>query len=574
MKKGKVISWIRLLSLGLIFALIAALAAGCGQSGAGATTTAATTVATTAAATTAAATTAAATTAAPASAVQTNPNMPSVGPYEDTQIWNMASIQLTEGRDYNNSEDEFTMFFRNLFNMEWDMVSTPSDVWQEKIRVWASANDLPDYCTFDFNYVDYTNYAEQGLIKKLPDDWKTRWPGLAAAADVSVIGPMLESELGATYGLPKPIFYDLPNNPLSSHSSVWIRTDYLDTLGIEVKDVYTTSELMDIAEEMRDSDVSGLAQRFIPIDGSTTYLNSFFITTYNPYSDRFKKMDDGKYEWGARLEETYTGLQKYKEAYDRGLLNGDFLSLSSDQPKPNFRSGMSGMFRGEGDVGNSTSNVYNFTKDTGIPWKEAVTWITQITEDGFVNELETINFWTLTIFSPKIDDAKFERIMDFLNFTTDPEVQLFIRLGFEGEDRDWHRDTTGEIFVHRATDENGDFLPIGQIYTASGPMYSNATILSDDFGLKNPGIDAYQRSITQRNYDMKQKYGGDKGTIFPTDWNYRFFTAPNFDKLSIIYHESYAQIITAPGDLRVNYEKWLGDNEAVINRVLDELNAG
>jgi putative aldouronate transport system substrate-binding protein len=500
--------------------------------------------------------------------------MPKVGPYADKQVWNMASIQLTEGRDYNNPEDDYTMFFRNTFNMEWDMISTPFDVWEEKIRVWAGANDLPDYVTYNFNYVDYTNFAEQGLIKKLPDDWKTRWPGLAAAADVSVIGPMLEEKLGSAYGLPKPIFYDLPNTPLSSHASVWIRTDYLDKLDIEVKDVYTTAELMDIAQEMKDSNVSGLAQRFIPIDGSIGYLASFFVGQYNPYHDRFKKMDDGKYEWGARLEETWIGLLKYREAYDRGLLNGDFLSLPDDQAKTNFQTGMSGMYRGEGDVGNATSNVFNFTKNTGIQWKDANTWVTQLTEDGFVRELETVNFWTLTVFSPKIDEKKFERIMDFLNFTTDPEVQLFIRLGFEGEDRDWHRDAAGEMIVHRPKDENDNFMPISQLYLSAGPMYTNATILSDDFGLKNPGIDAYQRSITRRNYEMKQKYGGDKGAIEPTDWFYRFFSAPNFDKISIIYKEEYAKIVSAPGDLRTNYEKWLNENKPLIDRVIGELNAG
>jgi putative aldouronate transport system substrate-binding protein len=334
--------------------------------------------------------------------------------------------------------------------------------------------------------------------------------------------------------------------------------------------------MMDMAEKMKESNVSELAQRFIPIDGSIAYMASTFVSLYNPYHDRFKLMEDGKYEWGGRLDGTWAGLQKYREAFDRGLLNGDFLSMTSDQAKVNFQTGMSGMYRGEGDVGNATTNVYQFTKNTGIPWKDAVTWVTQTTEDGFVRELETVNFWTLTIFSPKIDDAKFERIMDYLNFTTDPEVQLFIRLGFEGEDRDWHREADGTIIVHREKDENGDFLPISQLYLAAGPMYGNATILSDDFGLKNPGIDAYQRSITQRNYDMKQKYGGDKGSIETTDWFYRFFTAPNFDKMPTgnIYNEDYAKIVTAPGDLRANYEQWLNDNKDLVERVLAELNEG
>ena len=502
-----------------------------------------------------------------------NPNMPKVGPYPAKQVWNMASIQLTEGRDYNNPEDDYTMFFRNTFNFEWDMISTATDV-EEKIRIWAYASDLPDYATFSFNYVDYLNFAEQGLIKKMPDDWKTKWPGLASASDVSVIGPMLEDKVGGAYGLPKPIFYDLPNKPLSSHSSVWIRTDYLNELNIEVKNVYTTTELLDIAQQMKDSNVSGLGQRFIPIEGGIASMTSTFIGPYNAYHNRFQLMDNGRYEWGGRLEGTWTGLQKYKDAYDRGLLNGDFMSHGGEQDRINLLTGLCGMFKTVGDVGNANVFAHDFTKNTGIQWKEALTWITQINEDGVVRERESINFWTMTIFSPKIEQAKFERIMDFLNFTTHPEVQLFIRMGFEGEDRDWHRDANGEIIVHRPTDENGNFLPISTLYPAAGPMYGNATILSDDFGLKNPGVDAYLRSITKRNYDMKQIYGGDKGTIELTDWYYQFFNAPNFERMSIIYDEAYAQIVTAPGDLRANYDKWLSDNKAMIDLVVEELNAG
>lgn len=79
-------------------------------------------------------------------------------------------------------------------------------MWAERLRVWINSGDMPDVATWDYNHGEAMNYIDQGLIYRLPDDWKERWPNVAKAYEDSQLGPALEEMVGGTYILPKPIF--------------------------------------------------------------------------------------------------------------------------------------------------------------------------------------------------------------------------------------------------------------------------------------------------------------------------------------------------------------------------------
>ena len=101
-------------------------------------------------------------------------------------------------------------------------------------RLWAVSY------THLYKHADGASYAEQGLVKKLPDDWKTRWPNLAEAYEGTVVGPLLEEQFGGTYFLPRPVFANnQPTEPLVTHQSIFMRKDWLEAVGAEVKQAYT-----------------------------------------------------------------------------------------------------------------------------------------------------------------------------------------------------------------------------------------------------------------------------------------------------------------------------------------------
>ena len=92
--------------------------------------------------------------------------------YSEKMTISYAAVAMVEGVDYN--ADELSQYFQDKFNIEWEPIALTWDNWAEKLRIWINSNDMPDFVMWDFNYGDYVNYAEQGLIRQLPNGWKDR----------------------------------------------------------------------------------------------------------------------------------------------------------------------------------------------------------------------------------------------------------------------------------------------------------------------------------------------------------------------------------------------------------------
>ncbi|GAF09994.1 extracellular solute-binding protein [Paenibacillus pini] len=100
------------------------------------------------------------------------------GKYTDKLKVSVAqTIELKDGQ-LNN---EFHKFWMDKFNIEWDYNFIQWDSWAEKLRLWINSDDLPDVASWNYVHGDFMNYVDQGLLYKFPDDWKERWPNIAAA---------------------------------------------------------------------------------------------------------------------------------------------------------------------------------------------------------------------------------------------------------------------------------------------------------------------------------------------------------------------------------------------------------
>ena len=145
--------------------------------------------------------------------------------------------QVVAGYDYNTG-DEYSKFILDKFNFEFQPTNVPWGDWHSMISTWIMSQDLPDVAIFNYGdgtHADASNFVEQGLLKRLPDDWKTRWPGVAKVYETTSLGPMLEELYGGTYFIPRArFFYNLPGEPLANHWSLWMRSDWIEAVGKEV----------------------------------------------------------------------------------------------------------------------------------------------------------------------------------------------------------------------------------------------------------------------------------------------------------------------------------------------------
>jgi len=160
----------------------------------------------------------------------------------------IANVVPIEGYEY-TARDGYAKFWTNRYNIDIEIAPFTWDNWSEMQRIWISTMDMPDVIVFNFNtttFADVALFAEQDLIKRMPGDWRERWPNAAEVFDKTTLGSQMEETVGGVYFLPRARFdVNLPGDPLPNHMCVHIRKDWAEAVGFEINEAYKISELME-----------------------------------------------------------------------------------------------------------------------------------------------------------------------------------------------------------------------------------------------------------------------------------------------------------------------------------------
>lgn len=173
------------------------------------------------------------------------------------------------------------------------------------------------------------------------------------------------------------------------------------------------------------------------------------------------KDESGKYIWGAAEESTLEGLKLYSQAYREGLINPDFFALKNQEEVSHYESGIAGVIFNQGFGRSMKLTSERYATNSGDNPKTDLHMAYLVGDDGKYYSKEISNYWTASIFSPTMEDAKFERLMDLLEYSASDEGQNLIRMGFEG--KDWERGENGDITILREKDSDGNFVNLDTI---------------------------------------------------------------------------------------------------------------
>jgi len=475
-----------------------------------------------------------------------------------------ASVQVRGGVDYNDCI--MSHHFRDPFNITWDMVSLTWDNWAEMLRIWISAGDMPDMATWDYQHGEAVTFARDGLVRRMPDNWKQRWPHTAAAVESSTLGPAIEEMMGGTYFLPKPIFAaNKPVDPLVGHQMVTLRRDWLEAVGAEIKFTYTVSELIDIARAFQEHDPDGLGSALVPMSFHRYSAARDIVGRQFAHFNTFYLGEDGTYQWGPANPAVLEGLRLYQTAVREGLTHPDFFLWRGDEDIQHFRTlGVAGMMLNSG-MASIQQDVWADLRSIGLDPHEVFHAAVVLGEDGMFHEREVINFWTTLIFSPDLPEADFERIMYLVDYVATEESQLTIRMGFEGVD--WERDGQGGFNMLIPED-----VIITDKYPSIHPLYGNMIILSDDFHMINPALLPELRAITAEMYATKARLSNEV-TVPRTDWNVQFHDSNSMRMVGFNFNDVFTELIMQDGDLETNWREWIAAQAPLVNPVIEELNA-
>lgn len=473
---------------------------------------------------------------------------------------------VTTNTDVNS--DDFAKFWNDKFNMEWEIIPMSDESKNnEMLNIWVNTGDMPDIANWGYDHSSAMSWTEQDLIKRLPDDWRERWPNVAAAYDSSGVGDLFDEMFGGTYILPKPVYStNKPVDVLIAHDGVWYRKDWIEKLGFEIKESYTTKEIMEMMRAVRDEDPGEVGETLVPMEIPSAMLPEVFVYPNSAHSrgeTQYYQDENGVYQWGPADEATLEGLKLWRQAYDEGLLHPEFYTLPvgrENQAALN-QVGRTALNVAAGMATVATRYAVFMRNSLNVEPEEALAYAYVVNEEGYYNAFEVQNFAGSVLLNPNLDDEKFERIMDILDFSATDEGQMIIRMGFEGED--WEYQDDGSIVS--LLDED---MQVTQKYACVQPLYTGLLLLPDNFQLVNPTLPEYWRNVARDQYISKTEHAKD---ILRLDFDVEFYNSKAKQQATLDMAQEYAAIVLKGPDVEVNWRAWVDEKMKLVQPVLDEL---
>lgn len=488
--------------------------------------------------------------------------------YSEHYTYSYASIQITESTDYNSPDDAMTQYWQQKYNFDWDIISISSDKWDSTVNTWAYSEDLPDVTIYDYKHPQMMDWIDQGLVFEFPDGWEERWPNVAKVQEYAGLEPAVKEITGSTYFLARANYAThLPCTPgiNPTNMMVYIRKDWAEAVGVEIKDYYTLDEIMDYARKVKEQDPGKVGKDLIPMGLSSGNCYNVFVSSASTFvSNNYYLYRDSNndFHWGLADEDTLEGLQLWRQAFNEGLLNKEFYSYSGSEDVEDFYvRGVSGLMWYQGGA-RYQQDVSNRMRDNlGLEYADTVHQCFIIANDGEYHSAPRGNFWGVIMFNPDIEIEKWERYMDMLDESCSEEGQILIRMGFEGTDWEY---------------QNGEMVSLLEPgkdarsrYPSIYPVYHQLCMLSDDFVLVNPNYPEEYRTKTINMYKLKESLG--KVGCPAIDYGIYLYSSDATAALSFEYEKDFANIVVNNGDVETEWKSWLESWAYLMDPVLKEL---
>lgn len=487
--------------------------------------------------------------------------------YDEKVTIQRATEFLSDSKDYITGDFQ-TLWWQDHFNFEWDLITLPSSGTNDRARTLINSGDMPDildWTNYDTNEI--ASYIDQGLFKELPSDWKERWPNLAATQPYCPIAAPFAERVGGDYTLFRVTFFNnYPGEVVVNHDTVYLRKDWAEAVGFELKEAYSIEEVLEFARLVKEKDPGQIGDRLIPIIANTEYLRYMFMRVNHPtFDDIYKK--DGKYTWGFADQETLELLKVWKQAYKDGLIAPEFYTYEVEDAINTFSvMGNCGVLFAAGSAG-TVSDIIEGLHGEEYPEEISKMHVAAIVgNDGNYHGDESVNYWGATYFSADIDDAVFERYMDMLEFHCSVDWQFVKTNGFRY--LDWDYDENGEIY---ALDPDG----LHETQLSGWPLYHLLAVCGDDGNLNPITLDkgdkmcvpytmsVYNAKLNRIVEDSIAKIDMDAYTL--NSEKQAMMTNVNLD--SII-----ANLIVSDGDLETEWKAAIAENAYIVEPAVEELN--
>ncbi|MCD9020610.1 extracellular solute-binding protein [Cohnella silvisoli] len=251
--------------------------------------------------------------------------------------------------------------------LKYDWTAKDQEAYQQQMNIFLASNNIPDFIKVDA--LQLKRLAEADMITDLTEMFEREASELTKKTLREEGSAPFEAAMidGRLMGLPNI------DSSIDVAQFVWIRTDWLDNLGLQPPK--TMDELVAIAKAFtnqdpdrngRDDTVGLLLQKSL-WGGFAGTLEGFF-NGFHAYPNIWIKDSSGKLAYGSIQPEMKQALALLQQMYQAGYIDKEFAVLDEGGSADRIINGKSGMAFGQQWL-NAWPIQIGYNKDPRMEWK-------------------------------------------------------------------------------------------------------------------------------------------------------------------------------------------------------------
>jgi putative aldouronate transport system substrate-binding protein len=439
--------------------------------------------------------------------------------------------------------DDFGKWLSKENNVKFKVINMEGN---DALRLLAATNDLPDLTEASLQSTEFYNFAEQGLIRDIPQNFINKYPLIKSDIETNKIVQMYKNVSGKVFAIPKTPS-KLKTGPEAIQLDIFYRADWAKKVGITnqpktVTDMYNMYK----AFTTKDPDGNGLADTY----GISGWLwQVHFIPWVDTYGWTY---ENGQWIPGYISNAMLDGIKYWNKACNEGVLDPEF-DVANSNPRDLFMSNKVGVMFYNADI-YWTSVVYDtFVQKTGVTYPQAYDAV-KIIAPGPSKDAASKAYWpsrdpvSTAIVGANVDDTKLDKILSLLEFMKGDKGTQARRWGFPGTD---YKMVNGKPQSTLPVQNNGLPAPIWTKYESLNVM--NLASMDEDWNL-NPQNKTYTDDTKKIFSDTTKKYDA---TTFPSPIDINYISTPEKSKFNynIMQMENdIARIVSGkPSDVDKNF---------------------
>ncbi|GHU90616.1 sugar ABC transporter substrate-binding protein [Spirochaetia bacterium] len=326
--------------------------------------------------------------------------------------------------DPNAKNDTIYNALSEKFNVTIKPIQVTWNDWQEKSRIWAASDQLPDLFIADAPAGQYNTWATQGVIKALPDDL-SKFPNIQAVMAQPSVKPLAVD--GKFYKFPR-MTYATANDWVNDRNIIY-RKDWLKQAGYDHQP-QSFEEFVEMSKKV-------MAQHPGAVGISSHHHEYLAIFMLGIYPEGGKRnvwaKEDGLWKPNYATRGFAQGVAQLRTLYKEGILDPDFALLKDEEGVAKYMNGkafgvLSGTVRWSYEEAWKAANP-------GITAEEAIGFMDiWPAPDGNRYYFSETPYWSETMFNGKLSDKKMERALYLLDYMYSDEYQVQKANGVEGVD--------------------------------------------------------------------------------------------------------------------------------------------